>query len=255
MRRLNLILLAFLVSFPATAFSEGKKVKIPAGNATVGTDNADLKLQLTNPRAKAEWFLDETPKKSVDIGGFYLDETEVTNTDFIKIFPQHIFPFNLADHPAVNVTWGQADSYCRKSDGRLPTEEEWERAARGDNGTIYPWGDSFEPDNAVFGSKGSMGNETKVGSFKREESGSTLLGGTSTVGSRANGRSANGIHDMAGNVWEWVDGWYDKEKNLRLLKGGSWLSPKESLRSAAKLGDTPNSRFNDYGFRCAYNID
>jgi len=255
MKTIFTLLFVFMVSILPHAYAKDNKVLIPTGKATIGTDNAELKQQLANPRAKTEWYLNETPKRIIELVGFYIDKTEVTNSDFTKIFTKHFYPSNLTDHPAVNVTWAEADSYCRKSGGHLPTEEEWEYAARGEKGSIYPWGDNFEPDYAVYGSRGSMGSEVKPGSYKLEESGSTLLGGTSPVGSRLKGKSESGIYDMAGNVWEWVDGWYDKEKNLRTLKGGSWLSPKESLRSAVRLGDSPNSHFNDYGFRCAYSID
>ncbi len=218
----------------------------------MGSDPAQLENQLAGTRAKVEWYLDEAPQKKVEVKAFMIDITEVTNTQYKQIFPKHIFPENLRDHPAVNVTWGKADEYCKAVGGRLPTEAEWERAARGNDERIYPWGDKFTQDKAVYLGTITEGSKLKVGSFEREQSVSTQLGGTSPAGSLEKGKSPFGLSDMAGNAWEWVDGWYDKTKKLRLLKGGSWLSPQPSLRISTRLGDMEDGVFNDYGFRCAY---
>lgn len=237
------------------AYAAKIKILIPDGIATVGTAAVDLKKQFANPRVKIEWYADETPLKKIDIKTFKLDATEVTNGEYNKEFPKHSYPKNLENHPVVNIRWNEADEYCRKTGGRLPTEAEWERAARGDDGRIYPWGNSLIPENAVFVETGGEGAKLKVGSYDLRESGSTQLGGTRPVGSIENGKSPFGVYDMAGNVWEWVDGWHGKEIGMRLLKGGSWLTPRESLRSATRLGDGSKGRFNDFGFRCAYDID
>ncbi len=229
-----------------------QKVPIPAGTAIVGADHEALKTQLQGSKAKLEWFADETPQKKVEVEAFNIDATEVTNDQYKKVFPKHEFPANLAGHPVVNVTWDMADEYCRKVGGRLPAEAEFERAARGDDGRVYPWGDEFDPGKAIYVESGGGSSKLKVGSFELEFSGSNLLGGTSRAGSIESGKSPFGVYDMAGNVWEWQAGWYDEKKKLRLLKGGSWLTPKESLRSAARLGDSGDLKFNDYGFRCAY---
>lgn len=81
-----------------------------------------------------------------------------------------------------------------------------------------------------------------------------MLGGTRLAGSLESGKSPFGAYDMAGNAWEWVDGWYDSENKQRIVKGGSWLTPQESVRSAARLGDSGTERYNDFGFRCAYDL-
>jgi len=228
------------------------RLSVPAGTVIMGADASELKGQISEPKAKVEWYMDETPQKKVELPPFFIDATEVTNAEYKKIVPDHSYPPNLANHPVVNVTWDMADDYCRKAGGALPTEAQWERAARGDDGRVYPWGDQFDPAKAVYVESVKGGSKQKVGSFSQEQSGSSLLGGTSPVASREGGRSPFGAYDMAGNVWEWVDGYYDKSKGLRLLKGGSWLSPQSSLRSSTRLGDEGGGKFNDYGFRCVY---
>lgn len=238
------------MTIAAQSGTDVNKIQIPAGIATIGSDEETLKAKLQGSNARFEWFADETPQRKVKVHAFLIDSTEVTNEQYKKVFPQHEFPANLSDHPAVNVTWKEADEYCRKVGGRLPAETEFERAARGDDGRAYPWGNEFDPQRAVYGD--SSDSRLKVGSFELETSGSNLLGGTSPAGYIEDGKSPFGVYGMAGNVWEWQAGWYNEEKKLRLLKGGSWLTSKESLRSSTRLGDAGDSKFNDYGFRCVY---
>lgn len=246
--------LAWALAFMAvTAGLENAVIAIPEGMATIGSDHLEIDALKVHPLAKTRWYADEIPRRKVTIKAFRIDATEVTNTRYKELVPDHTFPPNLAGHPVVNVTWQEAHDFCGKAGGSLPTEEQWERAARGDAGLTYPWGNQFDPSKAVFKDDPSGGSEKlKVGSFEKESSGETLLGGTKPAGLKTGGKSPFGLSDMAGNAWEWVSGWYDEKKGLRLLKGGSWLTPPESLRSAARLGDSPGSRFNDYGFRCAY---
>jgi len=245
--RWSLILIAAMMA----AGAQNERILIPAGQATVGSDLAELATQLEGSGARVDWYKDETPKRKIALEAFYIDTTEVTNQRYKDAIAGHSFPPNLASHPVVNVTWIQADEFCKTQGGSLPTEEQWERAARGDDGRIYPWGNQFDPDLAMFmGSTGA--SRLKVGSYSQEQSGENLTGGTAPAGSKPGGASPYGVQDMAGNAWEWQDGWYDEKKKLRLLKGGSWLTPRASLRSAARLGDDGARLFNDYGFRCVY---
>ncbi|MDH5508780.1 MAG: formylglycine-generating enzyme family protein [Nitrospinota bacterium] len=227
------------------------RILIPAGQATLGTDEAQLAELLAGSGARISWYKDETPEREEFVPAFLVDKTEVTNRRFKSIFADHLYPPNLVDHPVVNVTWAKADEFCKKAGGVLPTERQWERAARGDDGRVYPWGNEFDPEKAMF--MGSTGvSRLKVGSFALEQSGENMTGGTIPADSRPQGASPFGALNMAGNVWEWQDGWYDENKKLRLLKGGSWLTPRTSLRAAARLGDDGARLFNDYGFRCVY---
>ena len=255
MRALFILSILIALTLSLTMASERRKISIPGGVATVGTNMSDVKNQLTNPRAKPEWYADETPQKKIKLSAFMIHATEVTNIEYTLFKQKHSYPKNLENHPVVNITWKKADDYCKFAGGRLPTEAEWERAARGDDGLVYPWGNEFIPENVVFVGTGGTDAKLKVGSFALETSGSTQLGGTWPAGSIEAGKSPFGVYDMAGNAWEWVDGWFDKEQKLHLLKGGSWLTPRESLRSAARLGDSGTGRYNDFGFRCAFDIN
>ncbi|HWT79628.1 MAG TPA: SUMF1/EgtB/PvdO family nonheme iron enzyme, partial [Candidatus Methylomirabilis sp.] len=120
------------------------------------------------------------------------------------------------NRPVVNVNWYEASAYCAWKGVRLPTEEEWKRAAYGTEGREYPWGNE-EPDatRANYGETGPR-HATPVGLYPA-------------------GATPEGVQDMAGNVWEWVDDWYDKNKTVRVLRGGSWFSDATVLRAAGRL--------------------
>ncbi|MBF0171567.1 MAG: SUMF1/EgtB/PvdO family nonheme iron enzyme [Nitrospinae bacterium] len=229
-----------------------ERVVIPAGTAVVGADAAEVARQLEGSDARPDWYADESPKRTVAVPSFAIDRTEVTNARYRTVVTGHAFPQNLSDHPVVMVTFAEAKAFCEAAGGRLPREEEWERAARGEKGNVYPWGNGFDPRLAVHA--GSAGGEPqlKVGAYALEESSAQALGGTRAVGSNPAGASPFGVLDMAGNAWEWVDGFHDEMKGMRLLKGGSWLAPAASLRASVRLGDPGQKRYNDFGFRCAY---
>lgn len=253
---ISVVTVAFLL-VSTQVFGEGlySRILIPKGMAIVGTGPTDLVTQLEGTRARVEWYADETPQRQIEVNAFLIDSIEVTNERYKNIFPDHKYPPNLELHPVVNVTWTGANDFCVAVGGRLPEENEWERAARGHDGNVYPWGDKFDAGKVSFVGSGGLDAKLKVGSFELEESSDTILGGTRPVGSYPEGVSSFGVYDMVGNVWEWTAGYYDKKNELRLLKGGSWLSPQSSVRAAVRLFDFDKSRYNDYGFRCVYNAE
>jgi sulfatase modifying factor 1 len=204
----------------------------------------------------------------VTVDEFYIDATEVTVEDYVAC-PQDIcstpaigIDFNYGapgrvDHPINGVDWFDADAYCRWVDGeikRLPTEAEWEKAARGTDARNYPWGNAPEA-NCTY-------------TVMRNEAGENGCGMDSTwpVGSKLIGVSPYGGLDMAGNVWEWVSDWHEPydlgETNnptgptdgiYRVLRGGSWsFDDPLRFRTTFRFFDLPSLSARDVGFRCVW---
>jgi hypothetical protein len=134
----------------------------------------------------------------------------------------------------VLVTWDDADAYCRQYGKRLPTEQEWEKAARGTDGRKYPWGNE-EPT-----SRHALFNTTWNG-----------YGTLAVVGSHEAGASPYGIQDLAGNVWEWTSSDYNESGQYKVIRGGSWNHNANNLRSTNRNNRNPTNRNNNQGFRCA----
>ncbi len=226
----------------------GPMVRIPAGPFVMGSDDR---------------LADEGPAHRVELPDYWIDRYEVTNLQY-KAFidatghrsPRHFrnrtYPAGKVDHPVTFVSWYDARDYCRWAGKRLPTEQEWEKAARGTDARIYPWGNEFAIERANTPVRwvrlGRQGDTTPIGAFPE-------------------GRSPYGLEDMSGNVWEWTSSWYlphpgntQPSENYghiyKVLKGGSWWDC--SYYKCGISAPTFNRSFfnarvrnSSFGFRCA----
>jgi iron(II)-dependent oxidoreductase len=270
-------------------------VLIPAGDFIMGSSDEQVERYVKQFNWDYNWYEDERPQHTVYLDAYYIDKYEVTNAQYKKfidetghsvptesreavknilrevfqstgqldvpdsyinavmdtcepyIWKNGTYPPNKADHPVLLVSWDDANAYCQWAGKRLPTEAEWEKAARGKDGRTYPWGEEIDPTRLNYDEH---------------------AGGTTKVGSYPLGVSPFGVYDMAGNVWEWVADWYDKDyyrysprKNPKgpksgtshVLRGGSWKFDGYDARVADRnyhLGN-PSYVYNLNGFRCA----
>jgi formylglycine-generating enzyme required for sulfatase activity len=213
---------------------------------------------------------DEKPVHRVSGSAFEMDRFEVTNgryracVDSGKCAPPKMRESHrranyfgdpaFDDYPVIFVDHGQAETFCRAEGGKLPTEAEWERAARGtDTPRTFPWGDKA-PDCSLANMGGPQ----------------SCVGDTDRVGRRPEGASPYGAMDMAGNVWEWTSDWYDAktyskpasdnardpkgpaEGKLKVMRGGCWVSGADSLRTTCRKAELPATWAYNVGFRCVY---
>lgn len=237
---------------------------IPAGAFQMGCDSSN---PAENGCTANAWQVYEQPLHTVYLNAYAIDKYEVTNARYKSCVdaggctaPQapgsHTRPSYYgnpiyADYPVINVTWQQAAAFCAWAGKRLPTEAEWERAARGGSDTRkYPWGDS-----APACTKANYWGEA-----------GGCVGDASRVGSYLSGASPDAVMDMAGNVWEWVNDWYlagyyeispgsnpqgPTTGTHRVMRGGSWDFDGSFLRSAFRSGGVPANWSGYVGFRCA----
>ena len=235
-------------------------VYVPGGEFQMGYQNGDR---------------DERPVHRVALRGFWLDRTPVTNSQYaaflnkcgnriqggvtwinlgsdrcriLRVGTDHKVQPGYANHPVVEVSWHGATAYAEWAGARLPTEAEWEYAARGSNSAvIYPWGNRLD---------GKRANCVETG-----------LEDTMPAGSFLNGAGWCGALDLAGNVWEWVADWYGrypsrhqvnptgpKSGQFRVLRGGSWDGNARSMRSTFRLRRAPDFANLNVGFRCATSL-
>lgn len=169
--------------------------------------------------------------KTVSVKTFHVDKYEVTNKSFAKFSKDWETPSGRENHPAVEVTYFDAEAYCKSVGKRLPTALEWEKAARGSDGRVYPWGNDFDSAKA---------------NTADSEAGSTVA-----VGSYKSGASPYGVYDMSGNVWEWVDGWSGDDKKYRIVMGGSFFDDSNKAKVYSALQSIPDDSHTYSGFRCA----
>lgn len=257
-----------LVAVPAVTLAEGLEKEV------TGKDGAPMLLipegsfPMGVPHGDRDGGRDEYPRHDVFVSNFYIDKFELTNGRYLEFVKatHHRIPQNpknatrnlwqgdtiaesLIDRPVINVDWADAQAYCQWAGKRLPTEAEWEKAAKGTADRRFPWG-NVEPTN-----KHLNFNQQWIGE-------KTLM----PVGSYELGKSPFGVYDMAGNVWEWVNDWYDAKyyekspaKNptgpetgtKRVLRGSGWQNETPTVRIFTRVDSDPTIRNESTGFRCA----
>ena len=213
---------------------QADRVVIPAGPFTQGSTRGDE---------------DERPAHKVTVKAFAIDRTEVTRGDYAACVaakrckaPPKPQPAADADAklPMTDVDWADAQSYCKFVGARLPTEAEWEKAARGEDGREYPWG------NDADCTRGNWGSFEGEGPCADKNPGRPVA-----VGQYPSGASPYGVLDLGGNVWEWVADKYDEDPKRRVVRGGSCCSYFVGPRAANRNAWAPQHRDADLGFRCA----
>ena len=232
-------------------------VAVPAGEFIMGT--SDQELVIAQEECSNCDLTIEQPQHVVYLDTYQIGRYEITNRQYIQCmnagkcsrpFNAATFDFANAYNPVANVDWNNADDFCRWIGGRLPTEAEWEKAARGDDARLYPWGNTSPDCNVV--NFNNCSNESKP------------------VGSYPSGASPYGVMDMAGNVWEWVADFYTPDYyitspkrnpqgpqelpnvvNLRVVRGGSWYDSAFTMRAALRSYGDPPRGWHYIGFRCA----
>jgi len=232
-------------------------VYIPGGKFIMGTDEEEFRI-LKDPFGYTTHLLEPRKRRVVYLKGFYIDKYEVTNREYKRFvdetgyhLPDHwletgTYPEGEADYPVTFVSWWDAKAYARWAGKRLPTEEEWEKAARGTDGRLFPWGNRFDRHKANTWERGVKGIH-RVGEYEE-------------------GKSPYGVYDLAGNVMEWTatvyrqyqhlpgeeirDGeelWYTKV----IIRGGAWSSDGKDAQTFSRVIADPGIKSNGIGFRCA----
>lgn len=291
---LNFLLLAVFVEIylPSSVVAKppapDNMVLINAGGFMRGIDKEKpVKAKNMSPEQKLKYaasqkaFADEGPAGMIYLSAYYIDKFEVSNAEYIEFIKATDYPapaywdhheLNKPNQPVTGVNWYDANAYCHWANKRLPTEAEWEKAARGPAGSIYPWGNTLEYDKANF-ARGKTGQKYA----------------TVQVDSHPEGKSYYGVYNMAGNVFEWVQDWYDPNyyktsKEVRnpqgpllgielgatgtyidrlaagkkkVIRGGSWFAPAQSITTTHRFWNDPmnNSYGVGLGFRCARSVE
>jgi len=216
---------------PYNSFSYDEMNLIPEGEFQMGIFKSSREMR---------------PAHSVYIESFYMDIYEVTQKDFLSVMGKNPSKFKGGRLPVESVLWQEANDYCKKVGKRLPTEAEWEKAARAGTATSYYWGDLLD-DDYLWHSKNSSEKTHIVGEKKPNQF---------------------GLHDMLGNVYEWVYDWFDYsyysvspltnpagplKGSAKVLRGGSWFYDPLGVRPTIRGRASPDTRDPRFGFRCAKN--
>ncbi len=272
--RLKFLSLALAISFlfiSSTGWTqtdhslEGEMVHIPSGHFLLGTNKKDESAEALSMGIPKPWYADESPQQKIFLKGFYIDTFEVTNERYKKYVDAlgAVPPGNWKDNnfsagkdkePVTWVTWFDAANFCQWAEKKLPTEKQWERAAKGTNGNEYPWGNEFQSNIAHLSNRaGSKNKPVAVGSFPKSA-------------------SKEGVHDLIGNVWEWVADDYKPYKGsthkndfynmgYKIIRGhsasdiGHFPMYADAIKMFARSGyrqfANPDEPGPDVGFRCA----
>lgn len=219
-------------------------VFVPAGEFWMGSNDANAEP-------------DEKPLRKVFVPAFYIEQFEVTNRRYREFKRDHRYPAGEDDLPVTFVLKHEAEEFCRWAGRRLPTNEEWEKAARGTDARTYPWGNEFSADRANI-NRPSRLDSTNTTSCQLPLAG--VSRGKLVGGSFPKGVSHYGCHDMVGNVWEWVsDVWVDRSfPGLRqggeargILRGGASSYSPLQARTSYQGFEALEATCHDVGFRCA----
>lgn len=220
-------LIAFSQTLPKSPEPPKGMVYVPAGTFIMGSEIGDP---------------DERPKHIASTKAFFIDRYEISNAEFAQFDPTFRFPEDKKSNAAV-VTWSQADAYAKWAGKRLPTEKEWEKAARGTDGRMFPWGDTYDSTYVVWDQKSTRGTAI------------------------AKPESPYGCYDMAGGVWEWTNDWYqpypgnqtpmeEYGETYKVMRGGSNFNNQSFLRTTQRYYLLPEDiRAYPVGFRCAKDIE
>lgn len=264
---MSILYLLILFAFLGCSKAGEEMVHIPPGEFIMGTDKVDSEGLTYEAGIIKPLYVDERPEHKVHLDGYYIDKFEVTNIQYKKfvdktghkappIWNGNMYPQGTENHPVVTVSWQDAADYCKWAGKRLPTEAEWEKAARGTDSREYSWGNEFSFDKANLTEASHLvGNPLPVGSFKED-------------------KSPYGVFDMVGNVHEWTSTPYgpypgnnydspDFKRGYTVIRGNSWAGvghyPEEFYpkicaafsRVSHRYYARPNMILNDTGFRCA----
>lgn len=219
-------------------------VFVPAGEFSMGSDDSNAEP-------------DERPLRRVFVPAFYIDRLEVTNRRYREFKEDYRYPPGEGDLPVTFVLKHEAEAFCRWAGRRLPTNAEWEKAARGTDGRVYPWGNEFGPDRANINPR-SGHVSTNAANCQLPLAGASR--GKLIGGSFPKGESPYACQDMAGNVWEWVgDEWADKNSfGMRsdgeargIIRGGACSYSPRQARASYQGFEALRATCHDVGFRCA----
>ena len=247
--------------------TKAEMVMVPAGEFLMGSDKKTDRLA----------YRSEIPQHPVYLDAFEIGKYEVTALEYLKFVlatnrsPQldwrydgGNFQESMAHHPIMHVTWYDADAYCKWAGQRLPTEAEWEKAARGSDGRLFPWGQEYAgPTRANFGRTGLSGP------VRDRPERLLLYPPIISVDKYENALSPYGLYQTIGNVAEWVADWYSPDYykaapdrnpqgpetgTQKAFRGGGWMDSTTTMRVAMRNGTDPNTKINWLGFRCAKSV-